>query len=92
MYTFYILYNKIKSHYYIGFTGDKFEERLRKHNSDHKGFTGKAGDWIIVYSEIFNEKKAAMRREKEVKGWKSKIMIEKLIEGNSSDGEEHPDL
>ena len=54
MYTFYILYSKIKSHYYIGFTGDKFEERLRKHNSDHKGFTGKAGDWIIVYSEIFN--------------------------------------
>ncbi len=84
MYTFYILYSKVKNRYYIGFTGNEIEERLRKHNSNHKGFTGKAGDWSIVYSEKFNEKKVAMRKEKEVKGWKSKILIEKLIErGNS---------
>jgi putative endonuclease len=80
MYTFYILYSKVKNRYYIGFTGNEIVERLRKHNSNHKGFTGKTGDWRIVYSEKFNEKKVAMRREKEVKGWKSKILIEKLIE------------
>ncbi|MBO9204550.1 MULTISPECIES: GIY-YIG nuclease family protein [Niastella] len=34
--------------YYIGHTGDDLSGRLRRHNSNHKGFTGNVGDWIIV--------------------------------------------
>lgn len=92
MYTFYILYSKIKNRYYIGFTGDKIEERLRKHNSNHDGFTGKTGDWNIVYFETFDEKTSAMKREKEVKGWKSRLLIDKLIAGKSPVDLGHPDL
>jgi len=55
------------------------QERLRRHNSNHKGFTGKVGDWVIVYSEGFAEKPLAMKREREIKGWKSRERIEKLI-------------
>ena len=55
------------------------EERLRKHNSNHAGFTGKANDWELKHVEIFGEKKEAMLREKQIKGWKSRQMIEKLI-------------
>ena len=72
--------------YYVGFTGDLLEERLRKHNSGHKGFTGGLGDWKIVYTENFELKELACRREKQIKGWKSRKMIEKLI------GSAHPDL
>jgi putative endonuclease len=61
------------------------EERVRKHNSNHKGFTGHKGDWMIVYTEIFNTKEMAYAREKEIKSWKSRKMIEKLV------GSEHPD-
>ncbi len=89
MYVVYILFSGIKSRYYIGFTGDKIEERLRKHNSNHKGFTGGIGDWTITYTEYFVEKKDAMKREKEIKKWKSKLMIEKLI---NNKGLAHPDL
>ncbi|MBN1637413.1 MAG: GIY-YIG nuclease family protein, partial [Ignavibacteriales bacterium] len=61
--------------------------RLKKHNSNHKGFTGKTNDWKIVYSEIFQTKEKAYAREREVKKWKSRKKIETLIRK----GSEHPD-
>ena len=33
-----------------------------------------------------------MRREKEIKAWKSRKMIEQLIKGDNSVGLKHPDL
>jgi len=54
-------------------------ERLRKHNSNHKGFTGTVDDWSVVYFETFPDKSTAYKREREVKNWKSKKLIEKLI-------------
>ena len=75
----YILYSKSKNKYYIGATCDNLEERLRKHNSNHKGFTGNTSDWLIAYFESFDDKEAAFNREKELKAWKSRSRIEKLI-------------
>jgi len=79
MYQVYILYSAIKDRYYVGFTSDSLSERIRRHNTNHKGFTGKTGDWDLVYTETFALKENAMKREKEVKAWKSRKMIEKLI-------------
>jgi len=87
----YILYSKIKDQYYVGYTSDLLEERLKTHNSNHKGFTGGVGDWKIVYFEIFENKLDAIKRETQIKKWKSRKLIEKLIK-NSSSGSEHPDL
>jgi putative endonuclease len=53
----YILFSSNRDKYYIGHTGDYLEERLRKHNSNHKGFTGKINDWKIVYTEVFETRK-----------------------------------
>ncbi len=86
MYTLYILFSKIKNRYYAGYTADVVDERIRKHNSNHKGFTGKTGDWKLVYSEVFAEKNEAMKRERQIKNWKSRKLIEKLV------GLAHPDL
>ncbi|MBL7910664.1 MAG: GIY-YIG nuclease family protein [Bacteroidia bacterium] len=36
----YILFSPSKNKYYVGHTGDDLVERIRKHNSNHKGFTG----------------------------------------------------
>ena len=68
----------------LGYTSDTLEERLRKHNSNHKGFTGKNGDWKIVYTERFDNKEAAMTREVEIKKWKSRKKIEGTIKPISS--------
>ncbi|MBL7872770.1 MAG: GIY-YIG nuclease family protein, partial [Cyclobacteriaceae bacterium] len=60
---------------------EPIEERLRKHNSNHKGFTGKFQDWKIVFIEIYPSKELAYAREREIKNWKSHKKIEKLIAG-----------
>jgi putative endonuclease len=76
---FYILYSKKLDKYYIGHTADILEERLRKHNSNHDGFTGKSNDWQIAYTEIFLFKDQAYARERKVKNWKNRKRIELLI-------------
>ena len=75
----YILYSATKNKFYIGFTSDDLEERIRKHNSNHKGFTGNVNDWVLSYSEAFELKADAFAREREIKKWKSRKKIEELI-------------
>ena len=87
MFYFYILHSKIIDKYYIGHTSN-LQERLRKHNSNHNGFTGKANDWKIVYQECFSTKELAFKRELQVKKWKSKIRVKELI---LRAGSEYPD-
>jgi putative endonuclease len=78
---FYILFSKTKNKFYIGHTCDEMEERPRKHQSNHKGFTGIQSDWTVVYFERYSEKSSAYKREREVKSWKSRKKIELLILG-----------
>ena len=75
----YILFSEILDKYYIGYTADMLEERLRKHNTNHKGFTGKSNDWIYVYVETFNSKNEAYARERYIKRRKSRKFIVELI-------------
>ncbi len=63
------------------------EDRLRKHNTNHKGFTGKTNDWEIVYSEKYSSKSEAYARERQVKAWKNRKRLVELIAKCS----EHPD-
>ena len=84
----YILYSKYISKYYVGHTCESINERLRKHNSNHRGFTGNISDWEVVYVEEYSNKSEAYAREREVKNWKSKKMIVNLI---NRKGSEHPD-
>jgi putative endonuclease len=79
----YILYSPTLDKYYVGHTGDLISERLRKHNTDHKGFTGGIGDWVLVHTELYETKELAYERERQIKGWKSKKMIKSLIEKGS---------
>ncbi|HET6722785.1 MAG TPA: GIY-YIG nuclease family protein [Chitinophagaceae bacterium] len=81
-----MLYSTSKDICYVGHTGDDLNERLRKHNTNHKGFTGKIGDWRIVYTEFYKTKSESYLRELEIKKWKSRKKIEQLI------GFEHPDI
>jgi len=76
---FYILYSFQIDKYYIGHTAGELTERLRRHNSNHKGFTGTAHDWKVVYFEEFPSKTEAYAREREVKSWKSRKKLEQLI-------------
>ncbi|MGB5556066.1 MAG: GIY-YIG nuclease family protein [Flavobacteriaceae bacterium] len=58
----YILYSPSIDRYYVGHTGEMLEERLRKHLTDHKGYTAKAKDWVFFHTEKFASKSEAYRR------------------------------
>ena len=81
MYHTYILFSRIRDKYYVGSTSE-LKERLRKHNSNHKGFTGGIGDWDYVYTAKFETKNEALKYERQIKKWKSRKMIETLIAKN----------
>jgi len=82
MFFVYILYSESAKRYYIGHTEDLYD-RLSSHNTttDIQGrYTRKNGPWELVYFEAnFQTRSAAMRREKEIKSWKSAKQISKLI-------------
>jgi putative endonuclease len=44
MYNIYILYSKTLDKFYVGSTSESIVERMKKHSTNHKGFTGKAKD------------------------------------------------
>ena len=79
MCTVYVLYSEIRDKFYVGYTCMNMENRLRRHNSFHGGYTGKVKDWKIEYSETFASKVEAIKREKEIKSWKSRRRIIELI-------------
>lgn len=79
----YILYSKSIDKYYVGHSCEDLQDRLRKHLSNHTGFTSRAKDWMIVYFESFENKSNAYKREIEIKTWKSKSKIRKLLENKA---------
>ncbi|GAB2987049.1 hypothetical protein GCM10027049_28620 [Mucilaginibacter puniceus] len=78
MYCTYILYSATRNKYYVGSCED-IAQRVIKHNTNHSGFTGKTGDWILKWHENYQQKSDALKREKQIKNWKSRKMIDKLI-------------
>ena len=74
----YILYSETLNRYYVGATQD-ISVRLDEHLWKHKGFTAKAKDWQLRYREEHPTRAEAYSRERQIKRWKSRVMIEKLI-------------
>jgi len=80
MFYVYILYSKITDKYYTGQTDD-LKQRLQSHLSGISGYTSKATDWQLVYSESYPTRQLALKREREIKSMKSRKYIEQLIKG-----------
>jgi putative endonuclease len=67
MFTVYVLYSESFKKMYIGFTSD-INGRLRSHNElATKGWTVKYRPWTLVYTENFETKAQAIKREKQLK-------------------------
>ena len=77
MYYTYILTSIKNNRYYIGSTDD-LTRRLSEHNSGKVFFTKLYIPWKIYYFEKYQTRSQAFSREKQIKAWKSRSMIEKL--------------
>lgn len=73
----YILESSKNNKYYIGSTYN-LNERLSFHNSGKVKSTKLYRPWSIYYFEKFENEKDAILRERQLKAWKSRTMIEKL--------------
>ena len=78
LYWTYILRSQSSGKYYIGQT-DSPDRRLDYHNRGLCRATRGRGPWELAYSEQLATRSEACRREREIKSWKSRPAIEKLI-------------
>ncbi len=82
MFHTYVLYSEALDKYYVGYCGPDLQARVNAHLSNHKGFTGRTKDWVIAHVEKYETKKEAMHRERQIKNWKSRKLVERLVKGN----------
>ncbi|MFT3701044.1 MAG: GIY-YIG nuclease family protein [Agriterribacter sp.] len=80
--TVYILYSPFLDQYYIGHTHN-LTDRIFRHNNSGSKATKKANDWKVVYTEIFETKSEAYKREMQIKKMKSRKYIEQMIKSIS---------
>jgi putative endonuclease len=74
----YILFSKTRDRYYIGSCAD-IDARLKRHNDGATISTKNGRSWEVKYSEQFDSKKEALKRENYLKRMKSRVLIENLI-------------
>jgi len=78
----YILYSPGLDQFYIAHTQD-IQDKLIRHNNSGSKATKKAGDWKLAYTETFQSKGGAAKREVEIKRKKSRKYIEWLISSSA---------
>lgn len=78
MFYCYILKSLKSGRYYVGST-ENVESRLKLHNTGNVVSTSSYRPWKTVYVESFTSFRDARSKEKQIKRWKSRKAIERLI-------------
>ena len=87
-YYVYILSNTFNTVIYVGVTRDLVRRVYEhKHNANPNSFTAKHSIHKLVYFESTSDVKAAIEREKQIKGWNRKRK-NKLVESKNPSWEE----
>ena len=78
MFHLYILLSEKTNKFYIGSTGN-MEDRLIRHNSGRSKATKAGIPWKLMYTEEFETRNEAIKREMELKSWKSHNRVAQLV-------------
>ena len=78
MYFVYISKRINFNRYYIGSTED-IKRRLLHHSSGKIKSTKAYKPWEIVYSESYNTRSEAFKKEKQIKSYKGGVVFKKLL-------------
>ena len=79
MYYIYILKSEKNGRYCIGCCED-LTRRMSQHNKGFVRSTEPYLPWKLIYTEAFDTLSEARKRETQIKSWKKRSAIEKLIE------------
>ena len=77
-YSIYILQSEKDGRYYVGSTNN-LEKRIVYHNKGRVLSTKNFVPWNLKYKENFDSLSMARKREQQIKNWKKRSAIEKLI-------------
>ena len=77
MFYVYIIYSDAFDAFYIGYSAD-VELRLKQHNAGLTKSTKAKIPWRVIYSEAFDAKIDAIRRERFLKAQKNKAFYKKI--------------
>ena len=78
VYYLYILQSETTGRFYTGQAQD-VSERLSYHNANYSKSLRNRGPWRLVYTEQYKTRSEALLRERQIKSWKDRRMIEKLL-------------
>jgi len=78
MFHVYILESEVSVRRYIG-SCESLDRRLSKHNSGSVRSTKAYRPWKIIYTEEFETRSEAYKREKEIKSFKGGIKLKRLL-------------
>jgi putative endonuclease len=85
MFYLYILHSEKNGRFYVGSTAI-LTDRILRHNQGRSKATKAGIPWSLVYTEEFDSRAKAMKREMEIKAWKSHQRIALLVSASRSDG------
>ncbi len=78
-YFVYILKSAKDGSYYVGSTQD-LSSRLERHNQGRAQYTKSKRPWELIYSEEYEERSYAVKRERLIKKRKSRQFVDSLLE------------
>ena len=81
-YYVYILASRRNGTLYTGFTHNLIGRTWSHKNNLVQGFTNKYQVHILVYYEVFEDREAALKREKQLKKWQRKWKLELIEKDN----------
>ncbi len=64
---------------YVGFTSKKPEERLKEHNKGDNAWTSQNRPLELIYSEIYETKTKAIKRERFLKTGKGREFLDQVL-------------
>jgi len=79
-YQVYVLFSSSHKKIYVGYTSNLAERMLSHNELGKKGYSLLYRPWVIVFTEDFQTKPDAMRREKALKGGQGRAYIWKEIQ------------
>ena len=78
MFYVYLIQSEVDSSFYIGYTSN-LELRIKQHNNGESIYSRRKKPWKMVYSEEFENKTFALKRERFLKKQKNKDFYYQLI-------------
>jgi putative endonuclease len=78
MFYVYLIQSEVDSSFYIGYTSN-LELRRKQHNNGETIYSSRKKPWFLVYSEVFENKTLALKRERFLKKQKNRDFYYQLI-------------